>query len=116
MANNKDRIQGIFPKTSFGSPKPYDISEDEWIDNMIGTWCLNSSQAGVDGVLRHAIHKAIRENKDEITIDLRTAEFMQIFIDRDTNVLLWLWDFWRKEKGLKSFEELREESRHNNAQ
>lgn len=115
MENGK-LIEGIFPKTSLGSPKPDDISEDEWIDNMIGTWCLNSSNAGVDGVLRRAIQKARRENKDEITINLRTAEFMEIYIDRDTNVLLWLWNFWRKEKGLKSFKELREESRRNNAQ
>ena len=112
----EDYIDGIFPTTSFGKPRPDGVSDDEWINYLIGTWCLNSSNAGVDGVLRHAIQKARRENKDEITIDLHTAEFMQIYIDRDINVLCWLWNFWRKEKGLKSFKELREESRQNSAQ
>lgn len=96
MINDERFIKGIFPKILLGKLKDENMSEDEWIDVMIGTWCLNSSNAGVDGVLRHAIQKARRENKDEITINLHTAEFMQIYIDRDINVLCWLWNFWRK--------------------
>ena len=70
-------------------------SEKEIIDSIIGTWCVNSWSAGVEGLIRREFAKAKANNETEITISIDDAERMVIYNNRMQEVFCLLWNNWR---------------------
>ena len=100
----EDLIDGIFPNTSLGQPRPDGVSDDEWINYLIGTWCLNSFNASVDGglrIIKHAYHKDANTPLKDVIHSEGFLESMAINANRLENVCHWLWEYWRETKGLK---------------
>lgn len=69
-------------------------SENEVINSIIGTWCMNSWSSGVEGAIRRKFEKAKREGKKEITIDIDEAENMILMNDRMQQIFSLLWNYW----------------------
>lgn len=70
-------------------------SEQEIINSIFGTWCVNSWASGVDGIIRRRFAKAKANNEAEITISIDEAERMVIYNNRMQEMFCLLWNHWR---------------------
>jgi len=70
-------------------------SEQEIINSIFGTWCVNSWSSGVEGLIRRRFYNAKKNNKTEITISIDEAERMVIYNNRMQEMFCLLWNHWR---------------------
>ena len=84
-----------FPKCVVEMFDTESFSEKEVIDSIIGTWCMNSFSAAVEGQIRSKYDRAKREGKKEIVIDIEDAENMVLMNDRIQQTFALLWNYWK---------------------
>ncbi len=72
-----------------------DISEKQYMDDIIGVWCMNSFSATEGYLLKHYILPNKRDGKTEISMKIEDAERIYQMMERIQMVYTYLWLYWR---------------------